>query len=96
MFVAYFKSIIIYVIIFCAETFILKERLLKNGWHSEQPYPFTKDLMYMIGAAAIPIFRFGIMIMYFVAAAISIEDFDKLVKEAKQEVEEEYNERSSN
>ena len=96
MFVAYFKSIIVYMIILSAEMFIFKKNLLKNGWGSEQPSPFQRDLMYLVGVAAVPFFRFLMMFMFFVAAAISKEDFDKIIKEAKQEVEDEYNERSSN
>ena len=96
MFVAYFKSIIVYVIIFSAEMFIFKQNLLKNGWGNKQSSSFPRNLMYLFGVAAVPFFRFLMMFMIFLAAAMPQTEWDKIIKEAKQEVEDKYNERSTN
>ena len=92
MFEAYLKSIVIYMVILRAEKFIFKDNILKNGWGNEQPSNNKGSLAYLFCVSAVPIFRFLLVIAFFVLATTKKTDIEAHIKKFEDNIDGEKNE----
>ena len=90
----YLKSVLFYMIILLATEFICKSNIVKNGWvtqEEQQTASRIRGWMAIISIAAIPVFRFIMVLVMFMMAGITKEDFEAKMK-AIEELEDSNNE----
>ena len=90
----YLKSVLFYIIILLATEFICKTNIVKNGWVTEEQKKTvskTRGWMAIISIAAIPVFRFIMVLVMFMMAGITKEDFEAKKKQI-EELEDDDNE----
>lgn len=92
MFEAYLKSIVIYMIILRAEKFIFKDSILKNGWGNESSSNNKGSLAYLFCVSAVPVFRFLLVLGFFVLATTKKTDIESRIKKFEDGVNGENNE----
>ena len=76
----YIKSVLFYMFILLATEFICKERIIKNGWVTRDELKTTtraRGWMAIISVAAIPIFRLLIVLVLFMMAGMTKEDYEE-------------------
>ena len=86
----YVKSVLFYMVILLATEFICKSNIVKNGWvtkDEQQTVSKIRGWMAIISVAAIPIFRLFMVLVMFMMAVITKEDFEAK-KKAIEEIEE--------
>lgn len=85
----YLKSVLFYMIILLATEFICKSNIVKNGWvtkEEQQTASRIRGWMAIISVAAIPVFRLFMVLVMFMMAGVTKEDFEvkmKAIEEAE-------------
>ena len=83
----YLKSVIFYIFILLATEFVCKENIIKNGWVTRDELKSTtraRGWMAIISVAAIPIFRFLMVVVMFMMAGMTKEDYAEKMRQIKE------------
>lgn len=83
----YLKSVLIYMLIILATEFICKNNIVKNGWVTEEQKKTAGKIrgwMAIISVAAIPVFRFLMVLVMFMMAVTTKEDFEAYKKQIEE------------
>lgn len=83
----YLKSVLFYVVILLATEFICKTNIVKNGWvtkEEQQTASRARGWMAIISVAAIPVFRFIMVLVMFMMAGMTKEDYQEKMRVIKE------------
>ena len=83
----YIKSVLFYMVIIFAITYIAYEKIKENGWVDGAKKSGRNWFVLLICMSVIPLFRLLIVAMLFVMACITKEEFDKWKEEYKDDLE---------
>ena len=87
----YLKSVLFYIIILLAVEFVCKENIIKNGWVTRDELKQTtraRGWMAILSVAVIPVFRLIIVLVMFMMAGMTKEDYQekmRVIKEAEDD-----------
>ena len=90
----YLKSVLFYMIILYAINFVLKDTIVKNGWVDgtyAKMSTHKRGFMVVLCTSAIPVFRFFVVLMYFLMAGMTKEDYEEKIRQIKEIGDEECN-----
>ena len=83
----YLKSVLFYMIILYAINFVLKDTIVKNGWIDgtyAKMSTHKRGFMVVLCTSAIPVFRFFVVLMYFLMAGMPKEDYEEKMRQIKE------------
>ena len=81
----YLKSVLIYMIMIFAATYMGQYKIKENGWVNEAKKLERNFLISLFCLAAIPVLRFAVVLALLRMTSMTKEDFEKKKKELENE-----------